>query len=65
MPSAARLITNTRKCEHITPVLQQLHWLPVRQRVQFEIAVLVYKALQDLVSAYLAEDCQLVSVTGG
>jgi len=54
--AAARLITNTRRCEHITS--QQLHWLPVRQRVQFKIAVLVYKALHDLLPAYL------VSVTG-
>ena len=42
--AVARLITNMRRCEHITPVLQQLHWLPVHQRVQFKIAVLVYKA---------------------
>jgi len=62
--ATARLITNTRRCEHITPVLQQLHWLPVRQRVQFKMAVLVPKALHDLLPAYLAEDCQLVSVTG-
>jgi len=53
-----------RRREHITPVLQQLHWLPVRQCVQSKIAVLVYKALHDLLPAYLAEDCQLVSVTG-
>ena len=46
--AAARLITNTRRFEHITPVLQQLHWLPVRQRVQFKIAVLAYEALHDL-----------------
>ena len=32
--------------------------------VQFKIAVLVYKVLHDLLPAYLAEDCQLVSVTG-
>ena len=56
--------TNTRMCDHITPVLQQLHWLPVRQRVQFKMAVLVYKALHDLLPTYLAEDCQRVSVTG-
>jgi len=42
------------------PVLQQLHWLPVRQRVQLKIAVLVYKALHDLLPSYLAEDCHLV-----
>jgi len=53
-----------RRCEHITPILQQLHWLPVRQRVQFKIAVLVYQALHDLLPGYMAEDCQLVSVTG-
>ena len=34
-------------CKHIhcTPILQQLHWLPVRQRVVFEIAVLVFQCL--------------------
>ena len=30
---------------HITPVLRELHWLPVRQRIDFKLAVLVYKAL--------------------
>jgi len=34
------------------PVLQQLHWLPVHQRVQFKITVLMYKALHDLLSSY-------------
>ena len=29
---AARLITRTRKYEHITPVLQRLHWMPVHLR---------------------------------
>ena len=62
--AAARLITSTRRCEHITPVLQQLHWLPVRQRVHFKLAVLAYKALHDRLPSYLAEDCQLVAVTG-
>ena len=50
--------------EHITPVLQQLHWLPVRQRVHFKLAVLAYKSLHDRLPSYLAEDCQLVAVTG-
>ena len=62
--AAARLITSTRRCEHITPVLQQLHWLPVRQRVHFKLAVLAYKALHDRLPCYLAEDCQLVADTG-
>ena len=29
--SAARLVTGTRRPEHITPVLFALHWLPIRQ----------------------------------
>jgi len=45
------------------PVLQQLHGLPVHQCVQCKITVLVYKALHKL-PVYLAEDCQLMSVTG-
>ena len=40
---AARLITGTRRCEHITPVLQELDWLPVRQRVEFKLACLVHQ----------------------
>ena len=42
---AARLITGARRRDHISPVRRQLHWLPVRQRVQFKLAVLVFKAL--------------------
>ena len=29
--TAVRIVTNTRKYYHITPILQILHWLPVRQ----------------------------------
>ena len=28
--AVARLVTGARRCDHITPVLRQLHWLPVR-----------------------------------
>ena len=34
---AARLITRTRKYEHITPVLQRLHWLPVHLRPTYKV----------------------------
>ena len=62
--AAARLVTGTRRRDHITPVLRQLHWLPVRQQVEFKLALLVYKALHDATAAYLADDCQLVSHVG-
>ena len=62
--AAARLVSGTRRSEHITPVLRQLHWLPVRQRIEFKMAVLVYKALNGFSPQYLADDCQLITTTG-
>ena len=34
---AAQVITQTKKYEHITPVLQNLHWLPIQARIEFKI----------------------------
>ena len=62
--AAARLVTGVRRCDHITPVLRQLHWLPVRQRVVFKIAGLVRHSLVGLAPAYLAVDCRLLSDVG-
>ena len=62
--AAARLVSGTRRSEHVTPVLRQLHWLPVRQRIEFKMAVLVYKALNGLSPQYLADHCQLITTTG-
>lgn len=35
--AAARLLTSTRRHEHITPVLASLHWLPITFRIDFKI----------------------------
>ena len=35
--TAARLVSLTKKHDHITLVLFQLHWLPVRQRIIFKL----------------------------
>ena len=59
--AAARLITRSRKCHHITPILLDLHWLPVSERIKFKILLLTFKALhqqsptyiQDLITRYL------------
>jgi len=59
--AAARLVTGTRRCDHISPVLRQLHWLPVRQRAVFKIATLVHRSLSGNAPGYLADDCQLVA----
>ena len=51
--AAAHLITGVRRCEHITPVLCQLHWLPVCRRVEFKISTLVYRSLAGTAPVYL------------
>ena len=43
--NAARVITLTQKHDHITPVLKELHCLPVRKRIEFKILLLAYKYL--------------------
>ena len=40
MNAATRLVTKTRKFDHITSVLCDLHWLPVSYRCQFKILTL-------------------------
>ena len=50
---AARYVTCARKYDHITPVLEQLHWLPVSYRIVFKHLLFVYKSLNGLCPQYL------------
>ena len=43
--SLARIVANTTKYSHITPVRKVLHWLPIKYRSIFKTAMLVYKFL--------------------
>ena len=53
--TAARIVTLTKKFDHITPVLIQLHWLPVHFRILFKVLLLVYKALNGMAPLYIME----------
>jgi len=53
--SAARLLTKTKKREHITPVLITLHWLPVSFRIDFKVLLLTYKALNGTAPTYISD----------
>ena len=57
--TAARLVTMTRKFDHITPILCDLHWLPVNFRVQFKLLLQVYKTLHGLAPSYLSSKLSL------
>jgi hypothetical protein len=52
---AARIVTNTSKYDHITPILHSLHWLPVKYRIQYKILLLVYRTMNGLAPSYLEE----------
>ena len=53
--TAARILTRTKKYDHISPILKDLHWLRVRERIDFKILMLTYKCLNDLAPPYLSE----------
>ena len=50
--SLARVITNTSKYQHITPTLKKLHWLPIKQRIDYKLCLLTYKTLTNQQPTY-------------
>ena len=59
--NAARLVTRTRRTEHITPVLINLHWLPVRRRIDYKILLITFSVLHHGVPGYLRSQLHLRS----
>ena len=51
------------KFQHITPVLFELHWLPIQYRIIFKILLLVYKSLNGTSPSYLAQKLHYCSHT--
>ena len=56
--AAARPIFKQPKFCHITPVLSQLHWLPIKYRIQFKILLMIFKAIHGMAPDYI---CKLIS----
>ena len=42
---AAKILTLRRKYEHITPILQELHWFPVEHRITYKILLTTHRTL--------------------
>ena len=53
--AAARLVSRRKKYEHITPVLHDLHWLNVKNRITFKILLITFKALHGQAPIYINE----------
>ncbi len=51
--NVARVLTGSRNYDHITQILQSLHWLPIKFFISYTISLLTYKALNGLAPAYL------------
>ena len=52
MNASARLIFCAPKHCHITPLLQQRHWLPLRLRIEFKILFITFKILRGSAPKY-------------
>ena len=50
----ARLTTQTCQRDHITPVLKELHWLPVSSHNKYKVLVLAYKGVHGQAPSYLS-----------
>ena len=51
--SAARFVFKMKKSDHITQALRRLHWLPIRYRIMFKIALITFKSLRGEGPKYL------------
>ena len=51
--ASARLIKKSKKRQHITPHLRELHWLPVKYRIEFKILLMVFKSLNGKSPQYI------------
>jgi len=49
----ARIVTGTKRTEHISPVLARLHWLPLTMRIDYKIALMTYKVITTHRPGYL------------
>ena len=60
--AAVRLITRSRKCDNITPILFDLYWLPVSERIKFKILLLTFKAASAISNLHSRPNHPLLTV---
>ena len=52
---SAKMVTKTRKFDHVTPLLKSLHWLPVKYRIQYKVLLFTFRAIQGTAPTYISE----------
>ena len=58
---AARIVSGTRKFDHVTPILKQLQWLPIVKQLEVRDATMVFKCLNGLAPPYLCQKFKTTS----
>ena len=53
--SAARIVSRKRLHNHISPIVNELHWLPVEKRIIFKLLIMAYKCNQGVAPQYLLD----------
>ena len=51
--TAARLVMGLKRSDHVTPILKNLHWLPVEKTIEFKILLITYKTIPGQSAHYL------------
>ena len=65
MNAAARVIMNLSLCDHVKPVLKQLHWLPVEQRITYKLCLFMHHIYTGQAPQYLSDYVSAVSALSG
>jgi hypothetical protein len=53
--AAARLVNGLRPCDHVTSAMKELHWLPIAQRIDYKLCLLVHKSIIGSAPVYLTD----------
>ena len=53
--NAARLVLRKKRSDHVTPLLMQLHWLPITARIQYKVATLPFRHFEKTLPPYLSD----------
>ena len=59
--AAARVVCSARKYDHITPLLRDLHWLRMPERIEYRLSVLVYRCQHGQAPIYLTQQLRCVA----
>jgi len=62
--AAARIVFSARKYDHVTPLLRELHWLRVPERITFKLASLVFRCFNGTAPVYLADSINRAADVG-